>query len=42
VIVADTSGLLALFDRSEPQHEATRRVVGQLVVPIDGVAVRDR
>ena len=27
MIVADTSGLLALFNRAEPQHEAMRRVV---------------
>jgi predicted nucleic acid-binding protein len=27
VIVADTSGLLALFNRREPSHDAARRVV---------------
>lgn len=27
MIIADTSGLLALFNRKEPQHEAVRRVV---------------
>jgi predicted nucleic acid-binding protein len=36
VIVADTSGLLALFDRGEPEHQAVSdavsRVVGPLVV----------
>lgn len=32
--IADTSGLLALFNRSEPAHEAVRRVVGELEQPL--------
>lgn len=32
--IADTSGLLALFNRTEPEHDAVRRVVGKLEEPL--------
>lgn len=28
--IADTSGLLALFNRTEPEHETVRRLVGEI------------
>jgi uncharacterized protein len=34
VIVADTSGLLALFNRAEPSHPAVRAVVEQASEPL--------
>jgi predicted nucleic acid-binding protein len=34
VTIADTSGLLALFNRTEPEHDAVRRVVGELDGPL--------
>jgi predicted nucleic acid-binding protein len=34
VIVADTSGLLALFNRTEPQHAAVSAAVGALAEPV--------
>jgi hypothetical protein len=34
VIVADTSALLALYDRGEPEHEAVRRAVEALDSPM--------
>jgi hypothetical protein len=34
VIVADTSGLLALFNRREPAHEAVREAVEAAVEPL--------
>lgn len=33
-MIADTSGLLALFNRTEPEHEAVRRVVAGLDRPL--------
>ena len=32
--VADTSGLLALFNRTEPEHEAVRSIVAELDEPL--------
>lgn len=32
--IADTSGLLALFNRTEPEHDAVRRVVAELDEPL--------
>jgi predicted nucleic acid-binding protein len=34
VIIADTSGLLALFNRSEPEHMQVRDLVGSLDAPM--------
>jgi hypothetical protein len=34
VTVADTSGLLALFNRTEPEHEAVRSIVAELDEPL--------
>lgn len=34
MIIADTSGLLALFNRSEPEHPAVRDVVSSLDMPM--------
>lgn len=34
MIVADTSGLLALFDRAEPEHAAVREVVARQGEPM--------
>jgi len=34
VIIADTSGLLAFFNRSEPEHDAVRQLVGRLTEPM--------
>jgi predicted nucleic acid-binding protein len=34
VIVADTSGLLALFNRREPRHDEVRRVVEAETEPL--------
>jgi len=34
VTIADTSGLLALFNRTEPEHEAVRRAVAELREPL--------
>jgi hypothetical protein len=34
VIVADTSGLLALFNRTEPEHEAVRQLVTEAGEPL--------
>lgn len=34
MIVADTSGLLALFNRREPAHEAVRAVIDAAVEPL--------
>ena len=33
-MIADTSGLLAFFNRSEPQHDAARSVVAALDAPL--------
>lgn len=32
--LADTSGLLALFNRTEPEHEAVRRLVAEIDEPL--------
>lgn len=32
--IADTSGLLALFNRAEPRHEQVRSIVGRLDAPL--------
>jgi uncharacterized protein len=34
VTIADTSGLLALFNRTEPEHEAVRRLVAEIDQPL--------
>jgi len=34
VTIADTSGLLALFNRTEPEHEAVRRLVSTMNEPL--------
>jgi predicted nucleic acid-binding protein len=34
VTIADTSGLLALFNRTEPEHEAVRRLVSTMDEPL--------
>lgn len=34
MIIADSSGLLALFDRGEPEHQAVRQVVAGLEEPL--------
>jgi putative oxidoreductase len=34
VTIADTSGLLALFDRAEPEHAAVGRIVAELGEPL--------
>jgi predicted nucleic acid-binding protein len=34
VTIADTSGLLALFNAAEPEHEAVRRLVADLDDPV--------
>ncbi len=34
MIIADTSGLLALFNPTEPEHEAVRRLVSRLSRPM--------
>jgi hypothetical protein len=34
VIIADTSGLLALFDRGEPEHQAVSDAVSRIVGPL--------
>jgi uncharacterized protein len=34
VTIADTSGLLALFNTREPEHEAVRRLVGEMESPL--------
>jgi predicted nucleic acid-binding protein len=34
VTIADTSGLLALFNRTEPEHEAVRRLVEEIDGPL--------
>jgi predicted nucleic acid-binding protein len=34
VTIADTSGLLALFNRTEPKHEAVARLVSRLDEPL--------
>lgn len=33
-MIADTSGLLALFNRTEPEHEAVRRLVAEIDEPL--------
>jgi hypothetical protein len=34
VTIADTSGLLALFNRTEPEHDAARSIVAELDEPL--------
>ena len=34
MIIADTSGLLAFFNRSESEHDAVRQLVGRLTEPM--------
>ena len=34
MIIADTSGLLALFDRGEPEHQAVSDAVSRIVGPL--------
>jgi hypothetical protein len=33
-VIADTSGLLALFNRTEPEHEAVHRIVAEVDRPL--------